>query len=115
MLHWPYWGHDGAVVCSHLGMMAFDGVQAMGAAPVKQLSKTKSVNPHKTLSKQHLQVRSQTKTVVVACCQRYSLPSSQVPKMWFLALLSFVTWSSSTTMSICKDSKASALLQCMTS
>ncbi|KAA6420817.1 MAG: small conductance mechanosensitive ion channel family [Trebouxia sp. A1-2] len=28
---------------------------AMGAAPIKQLSKTKSVNPHKTLSKQHFQ------------------------------------------------------------
>ena len=28
----------------------------MGAAPIKQLSKTKSVNPHKTLSKQHFQV-----------------------------------------------------------
>ena len=30
----------------------------MGAAPIKQLSKTKSVNPHKTLSKQHFQVRT---------------------------------------------------------
>lgn len=31
----------------------------MGAAPVHQLSKTKSINPHKTLSKQHFKVRLQ--------------------------------------------------------
>lgn len=31
-------------------------MQAMGASPIQQLSKTTSVNPHKTLSKQHLKV-----------------------------------------------------------